>query len=78
MSYRNAYLKIFTHMRVNELFGLSMVSSNYVLTNHTYNMYKQALAFNNLEVDMPLYPSNQPTNQPKYVNQLTYQISVFV
>ena len=42
------YLKIFTHMWVNELFGFSMVSSNYVLTNHTYNMYKHALALNNL------------------------------
>ena len=34
-------------MRVNELFGFSMVSLNYVLTKHTY-MYKQALALNNL------------------------------
>ena len=41
-------MKIFTYMRVNELFGFSMVSSNYVLTNHTYNMYKQALALNTL------------------------------
>ena len=39
---------MFTRMRVNELFGFSMVSSNYVLTNHTYNMRKQILALNNL------------------------------
>ena len=35
-----SYLKIFTHMRVNELFDFGMVSSNYVFTNHTYNMHK--------------------------------------
>ena len=35
-------------MRVNELFGFSIVSSNYVFTNHIYKMYKQALALNNL------------------------------
>ena len=41
-------LKIFIRMRVNGLFGFSIVSSNYVFTNHTHNMYKQALALNNL------------------------------
>ena len=35
-------------MRINELFGFSMVSLNYVFTNRTYNMRKQALALNNL------------------------------
>ena len=35
-------------MRVNELFGFSMESLNYVFTNRTY-MYKQALALNNLQ-----------------------------
>ena len=35
-------------MRVNDFFGSSEVSSNYVFTNHTFNMYKQALALNNL------------------------------
>ena len=35
-------------MRVNELSAFGMLSSNYVLTNHIYNMYKQALALNNL------------------------------
>ena len=35
-------------MGVSELFGFNMVSSSYVLTNYTYNMYKQALALNNL------------------------------
>ena len=59
-------------MRVNELFGFSIVSSNYVLTNHTYNMYKQTLALNNIE-RLNAIKTNQPTNQPTNIQIIYYQ-----
>ena len=33
---KKKYLQILTRMRVNELYGFSMVSLNYVSTNRTY------------------------------------------